>query len=545
MIQTGGNMFDSFIVKDLVQLINQEVTGMHLQKIYSDNKYRYFFKFRSNLFVLIDLSSHSSHLNLLYSKQAESSVETPLATKLKSLLEKRKLVNVYQVGFDRIVCFVFEGRNEVLDVEQLHLYVEIMGRYSNIILTDENHKILTALKYTPKNGEITHEIALGAEYTPLEDQRISFRESTLEYDSVPFSKISAGYKKLDTLIKMEHLEHLPINELYEKISNRKEYYLLFKNNRPYDFHKLKGEYTFTQYETLPALLSAYFSQYTNAALRSQKGSYRKILEKRHQLLSQKIEKLHAEIQQAKSAEFLKEEAELLQAFSYQLDDYSSVAQVDDYYHNKKREIELNPTKTIIQNSQKKYKKYRKLANSLDIKTKQLALSTRELQSIESLLYSLDMIETTEELDEVVEEMVILHLLSKTKKVKKNKHAKSMPLHFSKYGIDYYVGKNNAQNDQLTFKTRNKNFIWLHVKDIPGSHVIIHNTVDQVTDEQLEFGAQLAAFHSKAKGSSNVPVDYTELRHVKKPSGSPKGFVNYFHQKTIYITANPSLIFDER
>ena len=203
-------------------------------------------------------------------------------------------------------------------------------------------------------------------------------------------------------------------------------------------------------------------------------------------------------------------------------------------------ITLDPKLTPSENAQYNYKKYAKLKNAAKLLKNQIIQNKLEIEYLENILISIENCAEVEELDEIKEELISEGYIKNTKKTnnKKTKSKMSKPHHFiSSDNYHIYVGKNNKQNDYLTLKLANKNDIWLHTKDIPGSHVIIKTENKEVPDNTLYESALLAAFHSKAKNSKNVPVNYTYKKYVKKPNGAKPGMVIYENNNTIFI--NPS------
>jgi predicted ribosome quality control (RQC) complex YloA/Tae2 family protein len=218
------------------------------------------------------------------------------------------------------------------------------------------------------------------------------------------------------------------------------------------------------------------------------------------------------------------------------------AELDNFYDpdNSKITIPLDKELTAVENAQKYYKKYAKEKTTIDMVTRQLEETRDEQSYLESILYNLENAVDVGTIEEIKNELSELGYVKKRKKP--IKHQKSNPYHYkSSDGFEIYVGKNNNQNDFLTTKFAVASDIWMHTKNIPGSHVIIKSRNGFVSDTALIEGAKLAAYYSKAKTSANVPVDYTERKNVKKPSGAKPGMVIYFTNKTIYVTPDEKFI----
>lgn len=225
--------------------------------------------------------------------------------------------------------------------------------------------------------------------------------------------------------------------------------------------------------------------------------------------------------------------ELLTANIFAIKKGDTEVSVNNYYENNYINIKIDINKTPSENIQKYYKKYNKLKKSEEMAQVQLKLTEEEIEYLQSVLVNIKNADNYEEIEEIRQELIETSYIKFKKKERGKKLNQSKPIHYvSTDGIDIYIGKNNYQNDYLTLKFADKHDTWLHTKNIPGSHVIIKK-FGQIPDSTLEEAAALAAYYSKAKDSSKVPVDYTEVKNVKKPSGAKPGMVIYYTNKTIY------------
>lgn len=223
------------------------------------------------------------------------------------------------------------------------------------------------------------------------------------------------------------------------------------------------------------------------------------------------------------------------ANQYSVSSLQSEVKLLNFYNNEEINIPLDNTLSIVDNAMKYYKKYSKFKNTIEMVKKQLEDAANEKEYLESVILNLENANDVETIEEIKTELTELNYIKK-RKTKGYKTQKSLPYHYtSSDGFDIYVGKNNYQNDYLTTKFAVSSDMWMHTKGIPGSHVIIKSQNGRVSDKSLLEGAMLAAYYSKGRNSSNVAVDYTEKKNVKKPSGAKPGKVIYYTNKTIYIT----------
>ncbi len=527
-------MFDSFIIQKIGKMIEENIVGMHLQKIFSDAKNSYLLKFSSDKFIKIDLSGDKGYINYLNKKSIGEAEDSQMIIFLRKYLHSAKLIAIEQINFDRLIKFTFLGRDELYDKVIYNLYIELMGRHSNLIVTDKDDKILYALKYTPRELEVKHSIIMNSKYTPIQNDKIDPRNSELIYRDVDFKKINGFHKKLNNLVIENEMQDDTLQDISNTILDSNKFYMHKKEGVQYDFYVLhSNRLENVEYHDLSTLIEDFYNSFrVRNRFNSSRQNYIKIVKNKIDLLENKLVKLEKELIVANNASIFKLKGELLQAYQHNLNNHKTPVTVLDYYSNKTVLIDIDTRKSIIENSNKYYKRYQKLMASKEKKVIQINITNQHIEQLNSILYSLETIDNTNELDDIVSELSDLNVI--TKKRKEKKVSLSKPLEFTVNNTKVRIGKNNIQNDKLTFKTKNKNYIWLHVKDIPGSHVILLEEYDKVTDDTLRKAAKLAAYYSKAKNSNNVPVDYTRLKDVKKKTGAKPGFVNYFNQKTIYV-----------
>ncbi len=526
------------MIQKIGKIINEKIVGMHVQKIFSDSKNSYLFKFSSNKFIKIDLSGDKGYINYLDKKAIGEAEDSQMIIFLRKYFQSAKLSSIEQIAFDRLIKLTFIGRDEVYDKAIYNLYIELMGRHSNLIVTDADDKILYALKYTPREITVKHSVVINSNYVPINSEKIDPRHSTLLYKNVDFKTVKGFHKKLNDLVLDNELQNHTLQEISNRILHSTEYYMHKKDNNQYDFYLLpNSSLENVTYEDLSTLIEDFYNSFkVRNKFNSSRQNYLKIVKNKINLLENKLVKLDQELTVANNAKIFKLKGELLQAYQHNIHPHKTPVEVFDYYSNKNVLIDIDTNKSIIENSNRYYKRYQKLTASKEKKRRQIDITKQTIEELNSILYALETIENTNELDDILSELYELNVI--TKKNKAAKATVSKPLEFVLDDIKVKVGKNNIQNDRLTFKTKNKNYVWLHVKDIPGSHVVILEEYDKVSEKTLVKAAKLAAYYSKSKHSNNVPVDYTRLKDVKKKTGSKPGFVNYFHQRTLYVKPTP-------
>lgn len=305
-----------------------------------------------------------------------------------------------------------------------------------------------------------------------------------------------------------------------------------------EYNNLKIEY----YDSPSKVLDTFYgNKDLKDSLKQKYSTLFKLVSNFIERTEKKIQIYREKIEECKNYEIYKIYGDILMANQYYIDLNSDKVELQNFYDPELKNIiiPINTDLSIVQNAQNYYKKYNKEKSTLEISNKLLKECIEEKEYLDSILYNLENASDIDTIEEIKSE---LYEQGYIRKRKNTKQKKASPHHFkSSDGFDIYVGKNNIQNDYLTTKFAVGSDIWMHVKNIPGSHVIIKSKNGNVSDTALLEGALLAAFFSKAKHSSNVPVDYTEKKNVKKPSGAKPGMVVYFTNKTIYVTPEESKI----
>lgn len=543
--------------------------------------------------LVIALRTKNGNKKLLVSSRANSpricftehSIENPATPPmLCMLLRKRlggaKLVDVRQIELERIMFLDFIATNELGDKVKLTLCVEIMGKYSNIILIDENDNIVDALKRVdftmstqrlvlpnikyelpPKQDKLCilecsgRDIVEKAINTPAEMRLSKALLSAMQGVSPIITRELEYMVGVDSNREITVIDKL---KLIEKVDKLKEYIvsgeksptmMIKPEGKPFDisfmdimqYGEMASKKRFLDFSTL---LDSFYYERDKAERMKVKGQdLLRLCSNIQDKLCRKIAVQEKELKDSLNRDKLRKKGDLLQANMYKMVRGQSFIDVEDYYDNNKIvRIKLSPTLNPSQNVQKYYKDYRRAKTREEMLTVQIAKAEAELQYISAVQESLGRAESERELTEIRQELVDEGYLKNRNPKGRNKALKLLPPkeYTSSDGFTIYVGRNNKQNDKLTLKTARNYDMWLHTKDIPGSHVIIVSDNREITDTAILEAASLAAYNSKAKESDNVPVDYTIVKNVSKPSGAKPGMVIYVNNKTVYVTPKESI-----
>lgn len=543
--------------------------------------------------LVIALRTKNGNKKLLVSSRANSpricftehSIENPATPPmLCMLLRKRlggaKLVDVRQIELERIMFLDFIATNELGDKVKLTLCVEIMGKYSNIILIDENDNIVDALKRVDFTMSTQRLVLPNIKYElpPKQDKlcilECSGRDIVEKAINTPaemrLSKalLSAMQgvspiitRELEYMVGVDSNRELTVIDklkLIEKVDKLKEYIvsgeksptmMIKPESKPFDiafmdimqYGEMASKKRFLDFSTL---LDSFYYERDKAERMKVKGQdLLRLCSNIQDKLCRKIAVQEKELKDSLNRDKLRKKGDLLQANMYKMVRGQSFIDVEDYYDNNKIvRIKLSPTLNPSQNVQKYYKDYRRAKTREEMLTVQIAKAKAELQYISAVQESLGRAESERELTEIRQELVDEGYLKNRNPKGRNKALKLLPPkeYKSSDGFTIYVGRNNKQNDKLTLKTARNYDMWLHTKDIPGSHVIIVSDNREITDTAILEAASLAAYNSKAKDSDNVPVDYTIVKNVSKPSGAKPGMVIYVNNKTVYVTPKESI-----
>ena len=563
--------------------IEERVLGAKLDKVYQPSREELILVFRGKGYsgkLLLSAQASAPRVHFTAESPENPMVPPMLCMLLRKRLESGKLIAVRQPELERALFLDFSCVNELGDTVTNTLAVEIMGRYSNIILVDENGKIVDAIKRV--SAEMTTErlVLPGMRYElpPMQDKLSLLSAQPQEIlDAVCAAKPSALHKALLSVLQgvsplvCRELQALACNQETantEMTAFQKErllYYLkktaeTVKNGgvpvmvsdlqgKPIDYSFLPiTQYgsgaTVTQFETFSEMMDSFYAKRDLLErMRAKSHDLLQLLSNQTEKLARKISIQQAELQTCAQREELRINADLLNANLYRLEKGMPFAEVENYYdpEYKTVRIPLDPALTPSQNAQKYYKDYRRAQTAEQMLTEQIAQAETELAYLETVFDALSRATNERELAEIRQELAEQGYVRRSVDSRRKTPPLLGPMRFeTSSGMTVFVGRNNRENDQLTLKQANKQDIWFHVKNIPGSHTILVTEGKEPDDQSLLEAAILAALHSKAAQSAQVPVDYTQVRNVHKPQGAKPGMVIYDHYQTIYVNPDEKL-----
>lgn len=506
------------------------------------------------------LSAHPAYARVQITNMSYSNPDTPpnFVMMLRKYLEGAILEAIQQVDNDRVIHFTFSRRDELGDLQNILLVVELMGRHSTILLLNqESGKILDAIKHIGSSQNTYRSLLPGLEYiAPPKQETIN---PYLASDHEVFERLSRlpeltgkalqqqfqglGRDTADELafrLLKRPNEKLPVwQEFFESLQQKKQptYYLVGQKEffTPMAFQSLAESAEKAQeYESLSSLLDVFYHDKAERdRVKQQGGELIRKVENELKRNRSKLAKREQTLKDSENAEDFRQKGELLTTFLYQVPRGAKTVEVANYYdEDRLLSIQLDPALTPNQNAQKYFTRYQKLKNAVKLVYQQIAETKAEIAYLESVLAQLE-IAGPMDLSVIREELTAQgYIRNRNPKKRKEKPSQPEVFHASD-GTEILVGKNNLQNDQLTLRTARKTDTWLHAKNIPGSHVIIRT--DAPSEETLMQAANLAAYYSKYRNSAQVPVDYVQVKYIRKPNGAKPGYVIYENQKTLYVT----------
>ena len=576
---------DGIVISNIVSELSDALIGGRIDKIYQPEKDELLLSVRNQKDAYkLFLTANSNYPRIHFTTRVKNSSQTPpmFCMLLRKHLSSGRIMSITQPHYDRIVEMEIEATNELGDRENKKLIIEMMGRHSNIILTKADGTIIDSIKHISSAQSSMREVLPGRTYFYPNNQ-VKLNPSALHLDSfithikaqsLPTFKalytVYAGISPLlghalcheagiESATLVENLDDKALHRLFTALSNLMEKVhakayspTLFVDHEdhPLEFYSfpLSTEYTHAKtYSTLSELLEFYYYEQSSKSVVSQKTADIKkmILTFIDRGVRKKAIQEKA-IEESQDAEIYKIYGELLTAYSFAVPEGADSFITQNYYSENYEDITvpLDPKCNAIENAQKYFKHYNKAKRTLSAAHEQLFSIEEDLSYLQSVLISLDFLQTQEDIDGLRRELVDMGYLKKRKQTKGKPQKNAIPyMQFtSSDGQTIYVGKNNYQNDELTMKFAKITDLWLHIKDGPGSHVIVKlNPGEGPSDVTLIEASMLAAYYSKGKHSSNVAIDYTFRKNVKKVPNAKPGMVIYTNFKTIYVTPDENLV----
>lgn len=563
---------DGIYLYSLVQDLKKSILNSKIDKINQPEKDEIIItlrKERKNLRLLISASPKYPRFNLTTVSKSNP-LQAPMFTMvLRKYLIGGRIIDIIQQEGDRIVKFLIESSDELGFNSIYSLIVEIMGRHSNITLVRErDNKIMECIKHISPSMNSYRVLYPGIDYKyPPKSTKInpfSFNDTTLQdfvnKNSIIFNKnffvscftgiskslsehLFIEYNKKYTDFSPQNIYNF-INDFLNTLLDNESFKIYKDENGNYiDFYvtqlnQLENNFSFEVLENINELMDKYYLEKDKQErIKGRSVNLQKLVITNIDRCIKKENKLNDVLKKCEDKDNFKIKGDLLTSYIYSIKKGDRNFTTFNFFSEKGEEITipLDENKTPSENIQSYYKKYNKLKKSEESAIEQLEKNDEELQYLYSVLTNIENCESYSEIDDIKEELISTGYVRKRKaNGKSSKKAKSSkPIHYiSSDGIDIFVGKNNIQNDYLSLKFANKNFMWLHTKNIPGSHVIICS--NNIPDNTLVEAATLAAHYSKAKDSSKVPVDYTLVKNLKKPNGANPGMVIYHTNYTMYV-----------
>ena len=546
--------------------------------------------------IVLTLRNRNESCKLLLCVRANSprvhftahNLENPAQPPMLCMLFRKFLIGamikaVRQYELDRILFIDFDATNEIGDKILLTLCIEIMGKYSNIILFDENKKIIDSVKRVDFSTSSVRQILPGLTYElPPKQNKVNLMEqdadeavkAICENGRQMLSKAILGaLQGISPIISREiayltceydkyvgELTDAEKDKLFKAISDLKaeiektdkSYMLIDDSKKPFDFsfmpiRQYESKASSREYETYSELLDSFYFEKDKIERTRYKGQELfKLISNLIERASKKLNIQNEEIKSCENKEEYRIFAELINANIYRLEKGSFFYELENYYDNNNTvRISVDPSLTPSKNAQRYYKKYKKAQTAEKMLTELIVKTEEELVYFETVLDELTRADTESELSSIREE---LRSLGYIKNKGKNKKApKALPPHefLTTDGFKVLVGRNNVQNDYLSMKFANNHDMFLHIQKQPGSHVIIVSDKKEISDKAIEEAAVIAAYYSSARESSLVPIDYTYVKNLKKPLGAKPGFVIYHTHYTITVKPDADFVEDLR
>ena len=558
--------FDGFVIANLVKDFNDTIVDGRIYKIAQPEADELLLTIKNGKNQYRLLLSASASLPLVYF--TDTNKPSPLTAPnfcmlLRKHIQNGRITSVTQPGLERIIRFQIEHLDEMGDLRQKYLIVEIMGKYSNIIFCNEEDMIIDSIKHISAQISSVREVLPGRQYfipdttnkqNPLEMSRETFLDtvctkpcgsakalySTLTGFSSAMGVSVCCQADIDSDMPVNALEDSQKEALYRSFSDTMNHVregifspVIYKNEKePVEFSSVPlKQYEALEkqpYQDISGVLSNYFSMKEKITRIRQKSSdLRRIVQT---ALERNVKKYDLQLKQlsdTEKREKYKVYGELINTYGYNLPENADKLEALNYYTNEMITIPLDNTLTPSENAKRYFEKYNKLKRTCEALTDLCQQTKAEIEHLESISTALDIALSEEDLVQIKEELSEAGYIKKHYKGKKVKIT-SKPFHYiSSDGYHMYVGKNNYQNDELTFKFAAGDDWWFHAKGIPGSHVVVKTNGDELPDRTFEEAAKLAAYYSKNRTSEKGEIDYIQKKHVKKPGGAKPGFVVYY------------------
>lgn len=583
--------YDGIVTKSVVKELKDTLIGGRVDKIFQQEKDEILINIRSrgtNYKLIISASSNNPRLYLTEHSKTNPEAPPMFCMLLRKHLSGGTILNIEQYSMDRIIFIDISSSDELGQSSEKRLIIELMGKHSNIMLVEKSSlKIIDSVRRVTDHMSRVRQILPGNiyEYPPMNN-----KGNPLNTNSIEFMQFLKDEDENTSIFKFLYFNYLGLSPLVSKEicfnanleSNRTVgsllpeeldlFYSAFKTLmaqvineefRPLyitednttniqifyalDLNRFNVDNK-TYISSISQLLDIYYKRKDiGDRIGQRSASIKKTIQVKLERTINKLEKQKSELLESKNREIYKVYGDLISANIHNIKPGSELVLLENFYDENMSLMEIPLDKKIspAQNAQKHYKKYSKLKTANSLLSKEIPETENEIIYLENVLMSIDNSTEVKELNEIKEELMLEGYIKNTDKKNKKKKKEepiSKPYHYiSVDGYNIYVGKNNKQNDYLTLKFAHKDDLWLHVHNMPGSHVIVQKKDKDIPDTTLEEAATLAAYFSKGKDGSHVPVAYTERKNVKKPKNAKTGMVIFNNFKTIAITPSKKII----
>ena len=567
---------DGIVINNIKTELEARLSGARIKKIAQPESDALLITFKAEdrtaprLYI-----SASASLPLIYftDENKQSPMTAPnFCMLLRKYISGGRVTGVSQPGLERIIRIDIEHLDELGDPSKKTLVIELMGKHSNIIFLNSDGMILDSIKHVTAQMSSVREVFPGREYfIPAQAGKRSLFDSdksdiTAVISSSPTSVSKAvygGFTGISPLIANELCHRAGIDAdcscssldeaglsalademlaLEESLTQRRFFpSIVFEGDKPIEFSSVRltmfGDLRVEGYDDISSLLRTYYEKkdiYTR--IRQKSSDLRKIISTHIQRSSKKYDLQLKQLKDTEKMDKYRVYGELINTYGYQSHEGDKSLSALNYYTGEEITIPLDPTLSPAKNAQKYFERYNKLKRTKEALDTLLSETKAELDHLETTFAFLDMSTTEDDLASIKQELIDCGYIKSHQRQKGSKNiSKSKPYHYlSDEGYDIYVGKNNYQNDELTFKVANSNDWWFHAKKIPGSHVIVKGKGCELPDSVFEKAAALAAYYSKASGSGKVEIDYLQRKDVKKPNGAKPGYVIYYTNYSMSI-----------
>ncbi len=565
---------DGFVISNIVAELNQTILNARISKIAQPENDELLFTLKGQNGQYRLAVSASASLPFLYltANNKPSPLTAPnFCMLLRKHIANGRIVKIYQPHMERIIHFDIEHLDELGDLCQKTLIVELMGKHSNIIFCNSDGMIIDSIKHVSAMMSSVREVLPGREYfipstqgdklNPLEVTEEAFLDTAMAKPCSITKALYSSFTGTSPVIANEichrasidgdmpvdsldadgkkHLFHIFSWMMDDVRTGKYQPNIVFKEKEPIDFSCFHlsefSDYTTKDYDSISEVLEQYYATrnvYTR--IRQKSVDLRKVVTTTLERNRKKFQLQEKQLRDTEKREKYKVYGELIHTYGYGLEEGAKELEALNYYTNEMIKIPLDPTLDAKENAQKYFDKYNKLKRTYEALTELIQETKTEIEHLESISTSLDIALSEDDLLQIKEELMEYGYI-KRKRTDKKAKIKSKPFHYrSSDGYDIYVGKNNYQNDELTFKFATGNDWWFHAKGMAGSHVIVKSNNEELPDRVFEEAGKLAGYYSKGRDSDKIEIDYLQKKNVKKPNGSAPGFVVYYTNYSLTI-----------